>query len=421
MHLIISIIIIAILIVEPSVTGDVCSGICKCSEDLTIVNCDSKHWTDLNNTEFPSNVVTLTLINNQLKFDTINDRSKIENLPRLTDLSLNANPLGTIPSFNDSKIRSLSLQDTSLTSAKFPSSYMGSFLQTILLNNNKIRTINVDDFINLKNSQLKKLHIDSASLSIIDQNAFTPLIQLQALSLKNNQLKSCEFLTTFRLLSSIHLDGNQFTSLPQELSTPKDIKTFSFKYNFISTIDELSPLNTWHKMNYTNINIYLSNNSFDCCQSLWFIRFLKTSAYFVPDASLLTCATPSDYAGKQLIKLNPDEMNCGSIIPDKSWWTTTRIIGISVGGIVTVLILITGIIIIIRRRPSRSGYTEIGGQNDALPNAPILTSSDLPFPAYNEDDDSISTYSTATRNTNRSQAPTVSTTVGVSAVDNCHV
>ncbi|CAF4155553.1 unnamed protein product, partial [Adineta steineri] len=64
---------------------------------------------------------------------------------------------------------------------------------------------------------------------------------------------------------------------------------------------------------------------------------------------------------------------------------------------------------------------EIGGQNDALPNAPILTSSDLPFPADYEDDDSVSTYSTATRNTTRSQAPTVSTTVGVSAVDTYHV
>jgi hypothetical protein len=331
----------------------------------------------------------------------VDDRSKIENLIKLTELNLDQNPLGSIPPFNNSNIESLFLQDTSLTSAEFPSSYINSSLQKISLNNNKIRSIKTDDFAFLKKSNLKTLEIDSGSLSSIEQNAFAPLTELQSLSLKNNQLKSCEFLSTFRFLSSIKLDNNQFTSLPQQLSTQKNIKTYSFTNNFISIIDESSPLYTWMKKNYTDIGLYLANNTFDCCQSLWFIRFLKSYAYFIKDAPLLKCSTPSIYAGKQLINLNPNEMNCDGHTPDISWWTSGRIVGVTIGGLAAASISATVVIIITRRRRVRLGYTEIDGVDDPLPSAPIPS-----FPAYGEDDDTISTYSTAvTTNTRGGQAP----------------
>lgn len=351
------------------------------------------------------------------------DRSVIENLPSLTDLSLNENPLVTIPPFNDSKIRSLSLHDTLLTSAVFPSSYFASLLQTISLSDNEIRSINEDDFINLRNSKVNSLKIDSSSLSSIHPNAFNKLVQLQSLSLKNNQLKSCEFLPTLPLLASIKLDGNQFTSLPQELSVRKNIKSVFFTNNFISVIDESSPLHTWMKMNYTDMKIYLANNTFDCCKSLWFIRFLNTSSKFIGDASLLKCATPTEYAGKFLTKLNPDQMNCGGIIPNKSWWTTARVIGVSVGGAVTLLILLIVIAVLNRRGRSLSEYTEIGGIDDPTPTAPFSSqSTGYQFPPYGEDNnnyDAISTYSTAITNApNGSQAPTHSTIDGASVVDN---
>jgi len=362
----------------------------------------------------------------------VDDRSKIENLTKLTYLSLNQNPLGTIPPLNNSKFRSLSLQDTSLRSAAFPTSYNGSLLHTIALSRNEIRSINEHDFAVLRNCKITKLTINSASVSNIDQNAFIPLIQLQELSLENNQLKSCEFLSTFRLLSSIKLDGNQFTSIPQELSAPKNIKSFFFTNNSISIIDESSPLHTWRTMNYTNIKIYLANNPFNCCQSLWFIQFLHTSPHFIGDASLLTCASPSSYAGKFLIKLNPDDMNCGGVKPNKSWWTTSRIIAVTVGGLVPVVALITVIIVFTRR--SHSGYLRIvetdhpsdpdyevidGIDNRPPPTAPFLPPNELPFPTYGEDnDDNFSSYSTAvTRQTSGSQAPTLSTAAGVSAID----
>lgn len=312
------------------------------------------------------------------------------------------------------------MQSTALSSAEFPSSYMGSFLQAILLNDNKIHSINENDFAALRNSKIKRLSIDNASLSKIDQNAFVPLLQLQSLSLQNNQLKACEFLSTLRVLASVKLDGNQFTTLPQQLSTEKTIKTFFFKNNLISIIDESSPLNTWLANNYTNVKIYLANNPLDCCQSLWFIKFLNTSSHFVGDAQLLTCATPSKYAGKSLKELNPNEMDCGSIIPSGTWWTTLRIIGVIVGGSVGILVFIVIIIIVTRRRQeqSRSGYREIGENDDSSVTAPLLSSNYPAFPTYGEDDDAVSTYSTArTENTVGSERTTSHTVTGVSAND----
>ena len=341
-------------------------------------------------------------------------------------MSINKNPLGKIPPFNNTKLQFLSLQDTSLSSAAFPSSYSSSsILQRISLNNNKIRSINANDFLFLRNSKLKKLHLDSASISMIDQNAFSTLTQLQSLSLKNNQLKSCEFIRNIPSLSSINLDGNQFTSLPQQLTTPGKIKTYSFVHNLISIVDESSPLNVWAKWNHSTIQIYLNNNSFDCCLSVWFIRFLKTSPKVVEDAKLLTCAKPSDYAGQFLIKLNPDEMNCGGDVPTKSWWTTARIIGVVVVSVVAVLIGgIIGVITVFifkRRRSTRSDYTEIDGIDDPYNNIDTASSYGGPvFPTPAEDNDdgySTNTYVGSTRSFPHSEAPTHTTDTGASVID----
>ncbi|CAF2142937.1 unnamed protein product [Rotaria magnacalcarata] len=158
-HKLISVFLITDLIINRVFSGDVCANKqCQCSAGDTLVN-----------------FITLTLIRNQLKFDTVTDRAKIENLSLLVDLSFNQNILGIIPPFNRAKIRSLSLQDNSLVSAEFPSSYSSSLLKTISLSNNKIRWINVEDFLSLRDSQLTKLSIDSSSISKIDQNAFTQL------------------------------------------------------------------------------------------------------------------------------------------------------------------------------------------------------------------------------------------------------
>ncbi|CAF0758722.1 unnamed protein product [Adineta steineri] len=336
MYIHLSIAIIIVLVIKSSVNAiDVCK-LCQCSDDLTLINCDKKGLQNLDNIDFPSNVKTLTLINNSLKFDTINDRTKIESLPKLTNLILNQNPLEIIPPFNIRTLQFLSLEDTSLTSAEFPISYNNSSLQRISLSNNKIHSINETDFLVLHNSQLTEL------------------------SLKNNQLKSCEFLLNLPRLYSINLDKNQFTSLPEQLTTPGKIRNYSFMHNFITVIDETSPLNIWLKNNYTNMKIYLTNNSLDCCLSFWFIRFLKISFEIVGNASLLTCTSPLNFAGKLLIDLNPDEMNCHNDITKKP-----RVIGIISGFIGIIIISIVAAFIWNQRRPLRSGYREIDGIDES--------------------------------------------------------
>ena len=277
------------------------------------------------------------------------------------------------------------------------------------MTNNKISSINSDDFENLKSSQVNRLHIDSSSISTIDQNAFVLLNTLQGLSLKNNSLTSAAFLSSMRSLASIELDGNRFTSLPQELATPKKLRTFSFTNNLISVIDESSPLHTWMKINDTTLKLNLTNNPFDCCQSLWFIRFLSTSAHFIPDAAQLKCAQPAEYAGQFLMKLHPDSMKCGSTPPSKSWWTIDRIFVVSIGGFVLVGAIIIGVILLtIRQRRLRSGYIEIDGSGDSSAPVPPASSSEHQFPTYGEeDDDALSSVSAAaTVQSTSSRAPT---------------
>ena len=399
-----------------------------------MINCDTKGWTNLTGFEFPEQVITLTLVGNKLKFNTRNrsstrfcqqqqlfsslvtadDIATITDLPHLEDLNLNGNPLGTIPAFNHSIIRSLSLQDASLTSIEFPSVYKDALqLATLSLSKNKIRSIGDSDLFALRNSKLDKIQIDEASLSHIDQNAFVPLKQLQSLSLKDNQLKSCDFLATLPHLSSINLDGNQFTSLPPQLAAPRTVKTFSFKRNALVAIDASSPLDTWQKKNLTNVKVYLANNSFDCCRSLWLVEFLKTSAHYVGDASLLTCAKPSALIGKFLVHLDPEAMNCGAGVPSRPWW----IIGLGVGGAVAIVSSIAVVVKLIRQRQHRSSYTEINGIDDPSPAAP--PPNDLVFPVYDHDADAFSEYSTSIsgRTTTGSEAPTFRTADGASVLN----
>jgi hypothetical protein len=162
----------------------------------------------------------------------------------------------------------------------------------------------------------------------------------------------------------------------------------------------------------------LANNSFDCCLSLWFIRFLKTSPQFIGDASLLTCATPSEFAGKSLIKLNPDEMNCSGGVQNTSWWSTGRIIGVIIACTLTIgIIVIIAILIRIRRHPSRSGYTEI--DDNLYSNIDPSLSGGPPFPVLDEDYDALSThtYVGGIRSVEQSEAPTHNTAEGLYAAD----
>lgn len=334
-------------------------------------------------------------------------------------------------------IQFLSLQNTSLISAEFPPSYSNaSSLQTISLNGNKIRSIAEKDLLVLRNTNLHKLHLHDNELSTIDRNAFAPLSKLQALSLKNNRLASCDFLPTLPLLSAINLDGNQFVSLPQELSLESKIQFYSFQRNSISTIDESSPLRTWWEKNATTKVVYLANNSLDCCRSIWLVRLLKLSPKFIGDAASLVCAGPSELAGKKLISLDPDQLNCdgGS---GRTWWTVGRIIGVTVGIGAFTFIIVLAVILIVklvrRRRRARSGYAPIDGFDDSSRPPPLLPPAAaasyheydqrLPIDIVDDDDDrySISTSASRARSMTSSEAPTLRSNRGIYAADSSPV
>lgn len=348
------------------------------------------------------------------------DVDKINRLPNLIDLSINQNPLTTIPPFGNPHIRFLSMQDTSFISGQFPPSYSSCLLQSVTLSGSKIRTLHENDLLALANSPLTKLYMDGASISTIDPGAFTPLKNLQSLSLNNNQLKSAEFLSRMARLASVRLDGNQFSVLPPQLAIPGKVKMYSFKRNAITVIDELSPLRTWSTNNWTDIRIYLANNSIDCCLSLWLVGFLKAFPMIVADGSQLTCATPANLAGKLLVNLRPDDMHCGDT-PSRAWWTTGRIIGLISGCAAATMIAILIFYVLTRRRRSRSGYTEIDDPyvqiDTALPSGPA-------FATANDDDEHYAAFSRVLDwrgPVTSSEAPTQSTGEADYAADTSHV
>jgi len=357
------------------------------------------------------------------QFCLVSDRNKINNLLKLNDLSINNNPIVSIPLFNNSNLKTFSIQNTLIASAQFPSSYSNCHLQTLSLKNNRIRTINNDDFSTLANNSLSKLNLDSTSISTISTNAFQSLTKLQSLSLKNNLLQTCQFLLNLPVLSSIHLDGNQFKTLPEELSMPGKIKTYSFRNNSISIIDESSPLNKWLKTNRTDTQIYLANNSFDCCASIWFVRFLKTSRQFVGDADQLICASPIVYAGKSLLSLKPDEMNCDG---HHSGGSIGLIVGLIFGVVLTIGIIIVLVVLFkrFRNHPSRQGYQEIGGNDPeslyrnmdpTIARGPAFPTDDDDDPGYDTIPSSV--YGHHTNSGPPSEAPTRHTAEGHDAVD----
>ncbi|CAF1544682.1 unnamed protein product, partial [Didymodactylos carnosus] len=322
-----------------------------------------------------------------------NDIEKIQNLTSLKHLTLSGNPLNTIPAFNNTNIQTLTMQRAQINSANFPKTYNGSSLQIISLSDNNIRLIGDNDFLSLKNKKLLKLDITHNQLNKISITAFEIFSQsLQSLALSQNSLSSCEFLATLKNLASIKLDQNKFTSLPEQLLIPNNIKNYFFTQNSIKIIDQSSPLSTWIKKNLTGINIYLKDNPLDCCGSLWLIENLKNSnKRYIADANLLTCTTPIQYFGKRLIDLQPTEMNC--VIQPQFKLSIAEIVGISVGSVFLVA-FVTVFVIILTKRRQRSHlrhYERIPDNDEEPPLPPLFPSSQSDASSYSQPQTSYGT------------------------------
>ena len=262
----------------------------------------------------------------------------------------------------------LELENTSLISAIFPKSYLNCIqLQTIILSNNKLMNLTSDDFKSLLS--LKNMTIDNAELTFIELDTFVNISQhLQSMSFESNSLQSAEFLLPTTNLFSINFDKNQFKQLPIEMIKLNHTKHFCFRDNQISIINESSPLPYLINTTISDIEIYLNNNPFDCCESRWFIHYLTTSKNLIKDSINLTCALPKVYTGKRLIDLRVESMDCSTdpFHPSKAHISKLAILVACLISIVIFIFIVVGATLYRRNRVhfrNRRGYEQIQGVN----------------------------------------------------------
>ncbi|UJR35460.1 hypothetical protein I4U23_028216 [Adineta vaga] len=364
--LIVLLILIGVIHSEVHNVCDICT--CDHLEAPMIVHCDGKNLTTLSDIMFNSTIEVLSLNNNSLTFKSVADLDKINNITSLKTLTLSNNPLSTIPELSLSNLTDLQLENTSLNNATFPKSYSNcTNLQSIILSNNKLMKITSNDLKVI--SSLTDLKIDNAELTSIEFDTFINISQnLRSISFESNSLDSAKFLLPIRNLRSINFDKNHFKQLPIEIIKMNQSKHFLFRDNQISVINESSPLSFWAKTNLSDIEIYLNNNPFDCCESRWFIRYLSESKNLIKDSMNLTCALPKAYTGKRLVDLRVESMDCSTdpFHPSKAHISKLAILIASLFSIVVFILIVAGATIYRRNQVyvrNRRGYQQIHGVN----------------------------------------------------------
>lgn len=286
----------------------------------------------------------------------------------MKSLVLSNNPLGIIPQLSLPHLTILQLENTSLTTAAFPTSYENcTNLQYLTLSNNNFTEITSDHLKFLPS--LRNISFDNVGFHVIDPNTFlNHSSTLQSLSLQSNSLKSAEFLSTISNIHSINFDNNSFDQFPKELIPLIQLKHLSFRNNQIHTIDESSPLFSWMKRNLSDIEINLSNNPIDCCQSRWFLRYLNGPKNLVQDSHDLVCASPKLFSGKRLLDLHIDLMDCsdGPFYPSNVHMSKIILILLSLSCIVIFILFVVGATLYRRNRfhfRRRQGYAIIRGDD----------------------------------------------------------
>ena len=116
-----------------------------------------------------------------------------------------------------------------------------------------------------------------------------------------------------------------------------------------------------------------------------------------------------------MLNLNPDTMNCASDQPNKSWFTVTRIIGLTVGAYVTTIIIAIAVYFL-RQKSSRSGYAEIDGYDTSSQPAPPLPHRPSTIPEEDIYSPETEFYAGSVI-TSRSEPLTDRTNVGIYPVD----
>lgn len=248
---------------------------------------------------------SLSLNNNRLVFESIIDLNLFEFYPNLEYLDLSSNFLERIPAHFLVSIN----QNQSPT----PKDY-GASLNTLILSNNKIKSIDSDAFKAFPNIRVLKLAKNQ--LKTISKSWLSPLINLRELDLNNNQidkidilafgsLKSLQILKMRRnhlqgnlsdgtfwgleRLEKLYLDHNQVSQIREGWIYGLDsLRELSLKHNSIEFIKE----NAWNSVrNLQELNLQsnslktIQRKTFDKLANLQSLKLSSNNISFIDEQS----------------------------------------------------------------------------------------------------------------------------------------
>ncbi|XP_076826445.1 transforming growth factor beta activator LRRC33 [Brachyhypopomus gauderio] len=143
--------------------------------------------------------------------------------------------------------------------------------------------IKVPPFI-FKGTPLTHLELSNNPGLLIDRRSLLGLSgTLQHLGLSNTGLKDFDF-SPYKNLRSINISKNSMSELPKSLMT-LNLQLLDLRDNMLSTIrsEQASVLSERRQF------LYVSGNTFNCCQLEWYRTFKESRALRVIDLSEVTC------------------------------------------------------------------------------------------------------------------------------------
>ncbi|CAH2225887.1 trophoblast glyco -like [Pelobates cultripes] len=185
-----------------------------------------------------------------------------------------------------------------------------SNLTTLVLTNNKIRTIESLAFHELPN--LITLDLSYNVLHHISNNAFVGLTHLKVLRLNqafwgaDTKLTNMRWLKNVKSLRTLEIFGNGLQSFPSGLLEIENLQFLNIGNNSIKMFDKMTVL--WFKR--LNIWVYLSPNPLVCdCKLSEMISWLRNTTQ-VLDAQNLLCFAPENLNGTRVNNLELDSFKC---------------------------------------------------------------------------------------------------------------
>ena len=237
-------------------------------------NGQSQHYTSVPNQLFHPNVTRIDLSSNRI---TINSSIDFAGFPYLGSIALKDNLLSEVPLLPNlaSSLTSLDVSFNRITSINTIALEILPNLNIITLTNNFLT-----DFPDFLHPQLCNININNNQLTKLP---FLPSLskQISTLEVGGNVLRSLDMstLASYPKLSNLVINNNSLTTFPNLCAT----------------------------FRYYNIRAY--GNPWICdCRLRWMLTaksITKNSLY-----PKITCASPSNLAGKDLRFLSPNQLTC---------------------------------------------------------------------------------------------------------------